>query len=420
MSAPIEVLFTSDISGQLWNTCVWDINTGTSLTSYKGESTSHRGLCILGNQYLLGSSCSKPLIHVWALQRREQHQLKIICPGRVTALAVSPDGTYCIAAVGEKIHLWQVCTGNLMSVLSRHYQTVNVLKFTDNCSHFISGGEDNLVIVWSLVSVLSSMNNPTRKPEPVRIWSSHSLPVTDVHVGKGGSRCRVVSASLDQTCKIWDMVSGELLQTIVFPTSVMSVAMDTAELRLLAGGSNGDVYCINMYGQPIRTERHIESHDQQGVSCLKGHSKQVTCLSVSTDGTKIVSGSHDHTVKIWDVFSGQCVRTLQHKGQVTNTLIVPTPPAIINAEIKPTLHLQPFKRHLYTGEDNSEDGGILHIRITGQQKEEDREMDLSKLQKEHFSDTNISSLKEELQQVKAINQDIFNFTVCTDGIGTLK
>lgn len=65
-----QVLFTSDISGQLWNACVWDMNTGTSLTSYKGESTSHRGLCILGNQYLLGASCSKPLIHVWALQRR--------------------------------------------------------------------------------------------------------------------------------------------------------------------------------------------------------------------------------------------------------------------------------------------------------------------------------------------------------------
>ena len=45
------------------------------------------------------------------------------------------------------------------------------------------------------------------------------------------------------------MVSGELLQTVVFPTSVMSVTMDTAEYRLFAGGSNGDVYTVNMYGQ---------------------------------------------------------------------------------------------------------------------------------------------------------------------------
>lgn len=65
-----QVLITSDISGQLWNACVWDLNTGTSLTSYKGESTNHHGLCVLANQYLLGASCSKPLIFVWALQRR--------------------------------------------------------------------------------------------------------------------------------------------------------------------------------------------------------------------------------------------------------------------------------------------------------------------------------------------------------------
>lgn len=45
------------------------------------------------------------------------------------------------------------------------------------------------------------------------------------------------------------MVSGELLQTIVFPTSVMSVAMDATEYHLFAGGSNGNVYCVQMYGQ---------------------------------------------------------------------------------------------------------------------------------------------------------------------------
>lgn len=33
-------------------------------------------------------------------------------------------------------------------------------------------------------------------------WSDHSLPVTDVYCGSGGCRCRVATASLDQTCKV--------------------------------------------------------------------------------------------------------------------------------------------------------------------------------------------------------------------------
>ena len=43
-----------------------------------------------------------------------------------------------------------------MAVVGRHYQNVNVIKFTDNGSHFVSGGEDNLVIVWSLARYVVS------------------------------------------------------------------------------------------------------------------------------------------------------------------------------------------------------------------------------------------------------------------------
>ncbi len=35
-------------------------------------------------------------------------QLKIACPGIVLALAGSPDGVYCAAAISEKIHVWEV------------------------------------------------------------------------------------------------------------------------------------------------------------------------------------------------------------------------------------------------------------------------------------------------------------------------
>ena len=41
-----EVLLTSDNSGQLWNCCVWDPNTGSTLTSYKvgGDITVFKGI----------------------------------------------------------------------------------------------------------------------------------------------------------------------------------------------------------------------------------------------------------------------------------------------------------------------------------------------------------------------------------------
>lgn len=41
----------------------------------------------------------------------------------------------------------------------------------------------------------------------------------------------------------------------------------------------------------------------------------MTCLSVSMDGTLLLSGSHDETVRLWDVQSQQSLRCLAHKGE---------------------------------------------------------------------------------------------------------
>ena len=44
----------------------------------------------------------------------------------------------------------QVSSGHLLAVVSQHYQPVAVLRFTDDGTHFISGGADARVIVWSM------------------------------------------------------------------------------------------------------------------------------------------------------------------------------------------------------------------------------------------------------------------------------
>ncbi|KAJ8305718.1 hypothetical protein KUTeg_016263 [Tegillarca granosa] len=314
MSSPDEIIISSDASGQLWNSCLWDLQSGTSLLTFKGGTSAPRTLDLINKEYLIAASNTKPVLHIWPLQKKESNQMKIVCPGIVTSLTVTPDGSYCIAGIAEKIHMWQVCTGSLLAVLSRHYQTVRCLQCTDDGSTFVSGGDDNLVIVWSLGVILAECGNFNTVTKPRHVWSSHSLPVTDIHVGIGGSRARVVSSSLDQTCRLWDISSGELLCKFVFDVSIMTVTMDAAEFQLFAGGSNGVIYSVNLFEMPIRNERHFQDSTENTSSVkFQGHTKKVSCLSLSFDGTQLVSGSHDNTVKVWDVYSGQCIKTLSHK-----------------------------------------------------------------------------------------------------------
>ena len=44
---------------------------------------------------------------------------------------------------------------------------------------------------------------------------------------------------------------------------------------------------------------------QRNSSPSRGHSDRVTCVAFSPDGKRIVSGSQDETVKVWDADKGQ-------------------------------------------------------------------------------------------------------------------
>lgn len=43
-----------------------------------------------------------------------------------------------------------MCTGHLLTVLSRHYQQIKCIKCTDDGTCFVTAGDDNLVIAWNL------------------------------------------------------------------------------------------------------------------------------------------------------------------------------------------------------------------------------------------------------------------------------
>ena len=48
------------------------------------------------------------------------------------------------------------------------------------------------------------------------------------------------------------------------------------------------------------------------VRTLRGHSGSIGRIAWSPDGQMIASPSSDRTVRLWDVETGDCVRTLRH------------------------------------------------------------------------------------------------------------
>jgi WD40 repeat protein len=73
----------------------------------------------------------------------------------------------------------------------------------------------------------------------------------------------------------------------------------------------------------VTTKHKVVSGQSQAwpeyLQCLEGHTAPVTCVAVSPDGSRIVSGSADCTLRIWESKSGACVLgPLQGQASVTS------------------------------------------------------------------------------------------------------
>ena len=58
----------------------------------------------------------------------------------------------------------------------------------------------------------------------------------------------------------------------------------------------------------------LNAQDVSKFKCLQtleGHSLDDFSVAYSPDGTKIISGSRDNTIKIWDANTGDCLQTLE-------------------------------------------------------------------------------------------------------------
>jgi WD40 repeat protein/tetratricopeptide (TPR) repeat protein/cell division protein FtsB len=73
---------------------------------------------------------------------------------------------------------------------------------------------------------------------------------------------------------------------------------------------------------------------------LKGHTSHVWGVAFSPDGKLMVSGSHDHTVKLWDARTGKEVKTLTgHRGKVYGVAFSPDGKRVASSSLDNTVRL---------------------------------------------------------------------------------
>jgi len=120
-------------------------------------------------------------------------------------------------------------------------------------------------------------------------------PVNSIALSSDGQR--IVSGSEDQTIRVWNAITGEIVAGPFngHSNSVTSVAFSPDDQHIVSGSED----------RTIRVWNATTGETVAGP--FSGHLNPVTSVAFSPDGQHTVSGSHDRTIRVWNATTGETV-----------------------------------------------------------------------------------------------------------------
>lgn len=230
-----------------------------------------------GNIRLWNATTGKPLAEEDTVAGFKGHT------GVVHSLCFSQDGKRLLSSsVDGSARVWDVGTGrelrryNLPKAKSDDAEfVVYSAAFSPGTGNLVvTASSDNVVCVWKaeFPAELADVKEIEIVDKPLGSLKGHTAPVLQAVFSPDGKR--IVTCGKDNTARIWTLV-------------------DLAD-----------------EGRPIKamSELHV----------LVGHTAAVNSVAFSPDGKRVLTGSDDHTAKIWDSETGQELLTLTgHRDAVT-------------------------------------------------------------------------------------------------------
>lgn len=211
----------------------------------------------------------------------------------VTAMAISPDGTYLAAATGDtNIRLWEVASGQLIDTYTSHSDFVWEMAFSSDGTLLASASWDKTVGIWD-----------TRTGRVVHRLSGHSGRVRAVAFAPDGSV--VASAGEDRTIRLWNAQDGTVVRVMNGHVAAIRAVHFCHKGKLLASGGEDDA--IHLW----------DTRSGQVYRSLPGHRGGVWSLAFSPDNRVLASSGEDRSVRLWHIGDGHLHATLDgHSGAV--------------------------------------------------------------------------------------------------------
>ena len=364
---------------------LWSVAEGYETAQLKGHTESVIALAFSPDGKTLASGSYDNTVRLWAVADGRRMALLPGHEGAVYSLAFSPDGTeLASASLADTVRLWSVAEGRELRRLEG-----NIDRITLAFKYFVAMTDDR--VIEEIAKVTASAFSPDGAVlasglagwHSLRLWGfkhqhktlwlegAFRLIITAVAFSPDGKT--LAAACNDETVRLWSVADGREIARL--QCSLRCIEGNIVEtMRYIAFSADGAVLALvsDRFGVWLWTLDKAKKMAQErwkrksGVVTLDEcrHIVQlqfhetVTSIAFSPDGAVLASGSHDKTVRLWNVADGrETMRLLGHEAGVTAIAFSPDGATLASASYDNMVRLWAIK------------DGCETVRLTGHKGE---------------------------------------------------
>ncbi|KAI9221031.1 WD40-repeat-containing domain protein [Blastocladiella britannica] len=196
------------------------------------------------------------------------------------------------------VSVFEMGSRSVLRQFTGHSSPVHLTRFSPNKTQVISGSDDNTVRVWDIPSN-ACINEFADHTDYVRAGATsrenHNL---------------IATGSYDHTVKLWDLRTNSAVMTLDHGAPVESTLFYRGSNALVSsGGPYFKVFDIVAGGRVLH---HVSNHQKTIMSMAFDHS-----------GSRLLTGSLDQSVKIYNVATFKVVHTLKYPSPVLALAVSP-------------------------------------------------------------------------------------------------
>jgi WD40 repeat protein len=314
---------------------VWDIETGQELLTLTGHSRSNTWVDLHANKIYPGNN------------------------GYINSVEITPDGTKIISASNDAtVKIWDITTGQELLTLAHplrlqngHHNRVNEVviipdetKIVSSSDYLLVSSSDDLKLrFWDITTgqELGVFDDFIKWDDPkewgdIIEWEDPREYEEELVQDLNLINDFIKGKSVQELNDLWNDPREWYEQRKKRPVQINLKDIGVKNRKMTPDEKK--VVSINNYSDYPNSIKIWDNETAKFLLTLTGHSSIVKEIAITPDGTKIISGSRDSSIKIWNLSTGKCLHTFIDDSPITAIAISPDGKKVIAGDEAGRLH----------------------------------------------------------------------------------